>query len=808
MPVISHRVVQFTTRRGWARRFLISLTVSATAVAGVALVATPATAATTTIYDGSHYTRAAASCWAIKQLRADAPSGVYWLQTPSLITAQQFYCDQTTDGGGWVLVARGREGWAFANGGQGSPSAVRATITGTAAFSPAALPTSTIDGLLNGTPVSSLADGVRVRRAADTSGSTWQELRLHLAPLPDGVPSGWSWAFGGGAKLSAFSVNGVVNSGTRLTSRSVNASTSGAALTQLNTYEWSSHTYKNGFWYGSSVAGQANSTSYLWQNGSEKNAVPFAQVWLRPQITDPVYTAPPVDGAPAQPLRPLMKNTTEPSTTWGVSGVVGGGTGENNLEVQAIAPVGGTVYVGGKFEYVQRGATPTSDEKIRQPYLAAFDIATGAWKPSFLPALDGQVYDIQPLADGTLIIGGEFTSVGGAPGTRGLAKIDPATGAVVPGWSASLLDSSTPTSTRARSMDLQGNWLYVGGTFNTVTGGGVAPGTKTRTVKLRNMTRLNVATGEPDPVWRPTFNAGVVEVDASDRGDRVYIVGFFKPDANTPSFTQASGAAALSTSGTGALLPEWKQYQASTTGKQYQQIVREFGDVFWQGGSEHVWQQYDRNTFNLLKTNITKQGGDFQSATIINGVVYASSHSEHYLYSDATTWTGDPLPPVYSRVDPYKWIGAWDAQTGQYLPEFAISGLRMRGGNGPWELTSDDSGCLWFGGDVRQGSYSAALGGYQWLGGFGRVCPRDAVAPTAVTGLKAVRTSTGVNLSWGASSDDSGAVSYEILRDDRVLLTTTSLKYTDTGAPAGSTYWVRAIDTTGNRSATPAGVVG
>ena len=52
--------------------------------------------------------------------RAD---GLYWIKTPVMPTAQQVYCDQTTDGGGWLLIGRGREGWTFGDGGQGSTAA-------------------------------------------------------------------------------------------------------------------------------------------------------------------------------------------------------------------------------------------------------------------------------------------------------------------------------------------------------------------------------------------------------------------------------------------------------------------------------------------------------------------------------------------------------------------------------------------------------------------------------------------------------------------------------------------------------------
>ena len=55
--------------------------------------------------DGSTADLAAASCYEIKVNNPAAPDGVYWLQTPQLEAPAQFFCDQTTDGGGWVSIA-------------------------------------------------------------------------------------------------------------------------------------------------------------------------------------------------------------------------------------------------------------------------------------------------------------------------------------------------------------------------------------------------------------------------------------------------------------------------------------------------------------------------------------------------------------------------------------------------------------------------------------------------------------------------------------------------------------------------------
>ena len=130
----------------------------------------------TTVRDGLSAATAAASCWDIKQHDSSSADGAYWLQTPAMEHPAQFYCDQTTDGGGWVLIGRGREGWEGWSGGKGDPSKLTTRERNASAFDVVQYSNDTINQLLNNESVKDQSDGVRVLRAWSTNGSSYQKL--------------------------------------------------------------------------------------------------------------------------------------------------------------------------------------------------------------------------------------------------------------------------------------------------------------------------------------------------------------------------------------------------------------------------------------------------------------------------------------------------------------------------------------------------------------------------------------------------------------------------------------------------------
>lgn len=774
-----------TPRRPRFARLAVGAAVGIGALIGSLLMPTAATSAVTPPADGRTQETAAASCWEIKQNDPDATSGIYWLVTPKLVAPEQFYCDQETSGGGWVLIGRGREAWKEGYHGLRTPAQLRNTVTGTGAFLPAQLPSATVDGLLNGERVDGLADGVRLRRAADTAGTQWQEARFTFVQRDR-----WVWTFGAEHRVRTYSFDGVSGTGGQTNNFGNNNQLRRVVFNQP-----SSHSFLSGWAYGSSQGGSTASDSYMWSPSGQGYARPFTQVFLRPQlkIADLDFGSVPSEGAPATTVAAIPESDAM-TTRWGVSGFANGSSGELNTEVAEFAETDGKVYVGGNFKYVQR--TQAGDGQVQQSNLAAFDVATGEWVPEFRPALNGQVKAIAALPDGRLAVGGQFTTVNGVP-QPALAMLDPDTGQLA-GWQVVAEHRTTGSLPYVRDLDVQDGFLYVAGAMTHLTAAGSSTSASTW-----NGGRINLVTGAPDIHWNAFLNGTSVAVDASAQGDRAYLSGYFKmkQGTSTPS------AVALQTAAGAPLVdPLWVpsfsksgvDASGNITGNVWQLGVTETGGKVWLGGSEHSLFAYDRNTFQLLRGSITKAGGDFQTVEHNDSLVIGGCHCGNWVYQDAYKWDG--VGTNWKQADKMNLVGAWDAASGDYVAAWSPT-LEARAGYGAWGTFYDSRGVLWVGGDFARSV--RAGGAAQWSGGYVRFAPTDTTAPTqpgAITSSPAIG-ATEATLNWGSSSDANG-VTYEVLRGNRVIATTTATSYTAPITDEPADYFVRARDAAGNRSAT------
>ncbi|MCT1478148.1 fibrinogen-like YCDxxxxGGGW domain-containing protein [Microbacterium sp. p3-SID336] len=775
---------------GRRARAIAGAAVAALAVMGSLLVPNLSASAATGP-DGKTQETAAASCWEIKQNNPAATNGVYWLVTPGLVYPQQFYCDQTTDGGGWVLVGRGREGWKEGYNGLGTPEAVANTPTGPAAFAPAELPAKTVDALIYGRRVDALTDGIRVQRATNAEGSNYLNLRIHLKDRDR-----WVWTFGAQHLVNSWEFGfPVFSSGTGGTTSNLTGQT---GLYNVVFSQRATHGYRMGWAYGSAVTGTTDASSYLWAPTGQGYATPFTQVYLRPRLllSDMDFGTVPTTGTPASTL-PAIPNTYASKTAWGVSGLANGLTNENNVEVADFGEVAGKVFVGGNFQFVQQ--TKDGVGQVEQPFLAAFDVKTGEWISTFRPKLDAQVKSIQALPDGRLAIGGQFSTVNGTA-QPGLAILDPATGQLS-GWQVKAEHRATGATPYIKDLDVQNGYLYVAGAMTHLTSVSATP----TTGSAWNGGRIVLATGKPDTNWNANLNGTAAAVDANAQGDRAYFSGYFKMKSTTST---PSAAAIQTTAGAPLVSPLWVPKFSKATinadgtysGNIWQLGVVEVGGRVWLGGSEHSMVSYDRNTFERLSGSITRSGGDLQTVETNGSVVIGGCHCGDYVYHDSYSFS--TVQDGWTEADKINLMGAWDVKTGKYIPDWSPA-VEARAGYGAWGTFFDSTGTLWVGGDFNRSQLST--GSEQWSGGFVRFAPRDAVAPSTPGAITSTPNADGVTttLSWGASTD-AAKVTYEVLRGNRVIATTTSTSYVVPVSSTATDYFVRARDVVGNRSASTA----
>ncbi len=775
------------------KRFLIRVLgpVMVLAVLPVLGLQSPSYAATTRAVDGLSQATAAGSCWEIKQSTPSAPSGVYWLVTPALVAPEQFYCDQSTDGGGWVLVGRGRQGWKTNYQGLGSAATLRDTITGPAAFAPVQLPALTVDGLLNKGAVSALAEGVRLRRAADRSGSTWQEVRFKMVNR-----SRWQWTFGAQHVVGAYSFSGAGGSGSSSGGQTVSFGTD-QAMRRVNTQSPSSQGFLWGFAYGSSspsaLRGTSDPESYIWSNtDNTSSGRPFTQMFLRPQLRrDTMFTGSIADGGTSKQEVRALPDSNATRTVWGVNGLADGIDNELHTEVQDFAQIGQTMFVGGNFRYVQKDAAGT--DQVPQSYLAGFNVTSGELvnPTGFDPTFNGQVKALSALPDGRLAVGGEFSTVNGQV-QPGLAFLDPETGDLS-GPQVYLERRQSGGGPTVRGLDTRGGFLYVAGSFTHLVQGSTA-------ASAWNGGRINVATSSPDNNWNPVINGTSVGVNVSSLNDRAYFAGYFtsargQSVVNVTAFETAAGAALA--------LGAWQAHSSANLPNRFWQFaVQEVGDRFYYGGSQHSIFGYDRNAMDsgVKSGSITLAGGDFQSLTGNENTVFGGCHCGDYNYQDV--YHVYPNVTGFTQADAINTFGAWNSADGTFLPEFNPI-VKGRKGYGAWGMKHDSLGNMWVGGDYA----TSIRAGYvnQWSGGFMRYAPRDSQAPSIPSTL----TSTSIDpntfrLSWTGSTDNAGSPSYEVLEGNRVIATTTTTSAVIDRQSETQRYFVRAADATGNRSASTA----
>ena len=735
----------------------------------------PVSPGQTVLRDGLSAATAAASCWDIKQRDPNSQDGTYWLQTPAMDAPAQFFCDQTTDGGGWVMIGRGREGWEPWSGGKGDPAKLTTRERNQSAFDVVQLSNDAVNGLLNNEDIKDQPDGVRVLRSWSASGRSYQKLDLKFSKMTDFV-----WPF-----KMAHPVSVSMDGASPVSGLLWNTLGYDQGWNALQLYPSARTGWTVGWGYGIGAGNWggdlSSASSFFHKNG--QTVFPYSEAYVRPRIASDssAFTRIPDEGEAGFTVTRAVSNYAA-TTSWGVTGNINGSYAEGSIQVQALKQVGSTMYVGGNFTGVKQGENGSENPSRG---LAAFDVNTGDWTGQAFD-FNNQVKALLPLPDGRLLVAGDFTRVNGETHV-GTVVINPSTGQVDPSWDLSISNALNGGQVSVRALDYYDGNVYLGGVFTHLSGGGSSK------VYGRNAARVSLD-GRPDRSWNPELSGSVQAVGVSEANGAFYAGGHF---TRAHGSERAWYAAKFSTQPGAAQDFEFNFEPSTVSAGKYQQTIATGGNRVFIGGSEHSLFGYDTGTNSRTSGTLTmSMGGDMQASTISSkNVIYGSCHCSDGAYQDKYDWA---VSDRWSRIDEIKWVGAWDATTGENLhwTPFELSSKRK---TGAWALTTDTNGNLWVGGDFDLSHIDASR--TQWNGGFARYDNRDNVAPETPTLVHTTAsTASSVTLAWEGVSD---AVSYEILRDDRPIASTTSASVE---VPRGgdNRFFVRAVDAAGNRSATTA----
>ncbi len=320
----------------------------------------------------------------------------------------------------------------------------------------------------------------------------------------------------------------------------------------------------------------------------------------------------------------------------------------------ALAPSADREYLGGRFTTVRpSGVSLGGPGTVTRNHLAAFDVS-GDLVTSWNPDVNGAVNALAVAPDGTVFVGGSFSSVGGAA-RRNLVAIDPVTGAA---------EAWTPAPNKpVNALVVSDGVLYVGGSFTSISGHSRA-----------RLAAFDLATLTLSDGWTPSANKKVKGMAASvDGSGDVVVVGSF---TSIDGRSQPRLAALRAQDGAVRPLADHPPYYADAVAVTSQQIV------VGEGGPGGKVQSFDLATGTLMWT--AQLDGDVQAMAIRGDSAYAGGHFVNYC--EGGTGSGAPYQCDVPKVQIH--LAAFSLASGELAPWAPAP----NGSLGVFALSSTDTG--------------------------------------------------------------------------------------------------------------------
>ncbi len=188
---------------------------------------------------------------------------------------------ETSLGSSWLLVGRGREGWEFDADGQATNADVISNLGTTAAFPPAAYSNAIINDLITNAGINLTNVEIRIKRAANISGTSYQEILWR--PI---TQASWVWSFdtpSPGYAVEHEVLPSILGAGGSTTGNTRDIDAGGNGGRRIFTWSWVNHGSQKGFSYGNLVGGVDNNdpNTFLWESTNESHALGYTEVYIR-----------------------------------------------------------------------------------------------------------------------------------------------------------------------------------------------------------------------------------------------------------------------------------------------------------------------------------------------------------------------------------------------------------------------------------------------------------------------------------------------------------------------------------------------
>ncbi len=246
------------------------------------------------------------------------------------------------------------------------------------------------------------------------------------------------------------------------------------------------------------------------------------------------------------PLAAVAVLPSSPATAVITGNVLSGTTSsmwQVNTEVDALAVNNGVIYAGGPFTQVRPpGGTGGAVTRNR---LAAFNASTGALITTFNVSLNNRVKTLSVSPNGnTLYVGGQFTSVtvGGQATTRNRIAAINISNVTTTGGNGTLVTTFNPNANRTViSLDSTATTVYAGGDFSTIGGGNRSNIASLSATNGRLNAAFNPVLTAPPPSPFSAYSPRVNAIEVVPDGSRVLAGGSF----NSVDGNNAGGLASL-----------------------------------------------------------------------------------------------------------------------------------------------------------------------------------------------------------------------------------------------------------------------